>query len=89
MSEDNQFGIKIEDDFDKFLTSLEVKSNNGMDKGLTLNNARKKRMNKPILIEIGGFESSYKATNFPISIDEAKEISAELNRMVEYLEQIL
>jgi hypothetical protein len=83
-----EFGLTFKDEFDKILTTLEVKSNNGSDEGKYLSNARKKRMSKPILFSIGGFDGSYKATNYSVTVDEAKEIARELNRMVEYLEQI-
>jgi hypothetical protein len=83
-----EFNIIVKDDCDELGTKLIVCSNNGSDKKKTLYNARKRRMKRPILIEIDCEETSYKLNNFSLTVDEAKSVIGELQRMVDYLEEI-
>jgi hypothetical protein len=76
------FGYTAKDEFGVMLV---CKSNNGKDKGKYLEYARE--LKRPILIQIESeIFSSYKFTNFALTISEAKALAKELNRMVEYLE---
>jgi hypothetical protein len=83
-----EFNLVISDDCDELETKLVVCSNNGSDKKKTLNNARKKRLKRPILLEIECNETSYKINNFALTVDEAKQMINELQRMVDYMEEI-
>lgn len=75
------FHAKDEDDI-----HLYVASNSGADKKKYLSNA--KTMKRPVLIEIQGeIFHKYEFTNFALTIDEARELSRELNRMLDYLEE--
>lgn len=77
------FGFSAKDEQGVILV---CKSNNGKDKGKGLEFA--KEMQRPILIQIESeIFSSYKFTNFSLTVSEAKELSKELNKMVEYLEE--
>jgi hypothetical protein len=69
-------------------TTLILCSNNGSDKKKYLHNARKRRMDRPILLEINCEETSYKINNYALSVDDAKQVVEELQKMIEYLEEI-
>lgn len=83
-----EFRLVIEDDYDDLKTKLVVCSNNGSDKKKTLYYARKNRVKRPILLEIDCEETSYKINNFAMSVEEAKLLMQELQRMVDYIEEI-
>lgn len=81
--EKREFGFYAKDD-DK--VRLVVESNNGSDKHKYLEHAKK--MKRPILIQIESeLFSSYKFTNFALTVDESKQLVRELTRMIDYLEE--
>lgn len=76
------FGYTTKDDMGVLLVA---KSNHGKDKGKTLDFA--KELKRPILIQIEHeMFSSYKFTNFALTVSEAKELAKELIKMAEFLE---
>jgi hypothetical protein len=83
-----EFGLKIEDKTYDIDTSLILCSNNGSDKKTTLHHARSKRIQRPILIEIDCEVPSYNIKNFSLTVDEARDMIGELQKMVDYLEEI-
>lgn len=78
-----EFNFRAEDDDD---VAIVCYSNKGSDKRKYLKDAKASYMKRPILVQIEGDTTSYKYTNFALTIEEAKEFSAELTRMIEYLE---
>ncbi|MCR8994565.1 hypothetical protein [Brevibacillus laterosporus] len=78
-----KYGYKTKDDTGVLLV---LKSNHGKDKENYLDNAI--GMKRPILVEIQSeIFSSYKFTNFALTISEAKELAKELVKMAEFLEE--
>lgn len=78
-----EFGFIAKDDFGVMLA---IESNSGKDKHRYLKEAKK--LERPILISIEGeIFDSYKFKNFSLTIDEAKSLYRELNRMIDYLEE--
>lgn len=79
---EESFGFKVRDEDNVYLN---VRSNNGQDKDDSLNHAR--QMKRPILIYIDGeIFDKYQFRNFALTIKQAKLLSKELTRMVNYLE---
>lgn len=82
-----EFNLVISDKDYDIETSLTLCSNNGSDQKKTLHHARSKRMKRPIVLEIDCEVPSYNIKNFSMTVDEAKDMIEELQRMVEYLEE--
>lgn len=80
----DEFGFRAEDEDGIILI---VCSNAGSDEYKYLDAVKKKNRPRPILVEIQGklFEK-YQFRNFALTIQEAKDLSKELSRMVDYLE---
>lgn len=83
-----EFNLLIEDKEYDLDTSILLCSNNGSDNKKTLHHARRTRMKRPILLEIDCEVPSYNIKNFSLTVDEAKDMIEELQKMVDYLEQV-
>lgn len=82
-----EFNLTIKDKDYDLETSLTICSNNGSDKKKTLYHARSKKSKKPILLEIDCEVSNYNIKSFSVTVDEAKEMVEQLQKMIDYLEE--
>lgn len=79
-----EFGYTAKDEDGVLLV---VKSNAGADKGLYLKNARK--MKRPILFSIESeLFDAYRFRTFALTREEARVFVSEMNRMLDYLDEV-
>ncbi len=79
-----EFGFIARDEDDVLLI---VKSNAGADKSLYLKNARK--LDRPIAFSIeSDLFDAYRFKNFALTREEARGFIREVNRMLDYLDEV-